>query len=603
MDLQRRRQPEVDPAMTRRALISCFGLLCLVGAAAFWPVSTASAASGPSVDFSSTLGAPAYHASGTLYGMAENGANPPDHFYTDIRWHLERAGGAQLDSPGGWVAGKYPRRWNATLAQARRTAALGGRFVILPHDLWGADGYPITTWPGDNGNWTSFDSFYNQLTADVQSNGVTVEWDIWNEPDLSVFWKPSQQQYLAMWARAYRRIRAAFPNAVIVGPSTASQPSSGNGWWATFLDYVKANNVVPDIFSWHSLPGDPVANRAAADALLAQHGIPGHPYQINEYASRSEQTPGGGGWYISRLERADTDGLRANWASGAGLHDDAASLLTHSGTRYQALGEWYMYQFYGSMTGTRVSVIPSGNLDAVATRDSGNAKVLLGNHGDTGSIAVTLNRLDSTNLVSNGQIRAVLQRVPYNGGAAVSGPVTVSDQNLAVNNNTATLTLNWTDARDGYTVTLLPPGGGPGPSPTTTPPQPAGGRQIVGGQSGRCLDVPNSATTNGTQLQLWDCGGSAGQRWTATASRQLTVYNGSKCLDASGAGTANGTKVIIWDCNGQPNQQWNLNANGTITGVQSGLCLDATGAATANGTLVVGWSCNGGTNQQWSLRN
>ena len=121
---------------------------------------------------------------------------------------------------------------------------------------------------------------------------------------------------------------------------------------------------------------------------------------------------------------------------------------------------------------------------------------------------------------------------------------------------------------------------------------------IVGGQSGRCLDVPNSTTTNGTQVQLFDCGASAGQRWTSTAGKQLTVYNGSKCLDANGRGTSNGTQVIIWDCNGQPNQQWNINSNGTITGVQSGLCVDANGAGTANGTKIILWSCNGQANQR-----
>ena len=126
--------------------------------------------------------------------------------------------------------------------------------------------------------------------------------------------------------------------------------------------------------------------------------------------------------------------------------------------------------------------------------------------------------------------------------------------------------------------------------------------EIVGGQSGRCLDVPNGSTTNGTQLQLWDCWGGTMQRWTYTSSKQLMVY-GTKCLDASNHGTSNGTPVIIWDCSGQTNQQWNLNANGTITGVQSGLCLDATGAATANGTKIIIWSCNGGANQQWSLRS
>ncbi|MBQ1030183.1 RICIN domain-containing protein [Micromonospora sp. C97] len=129
-----------------------------------------------------------------------------------------------------------------------------------------------------------------------------------------------------------------------------------------------------------------------------------------------------------------------------------------------------------------------------------------------------------------------------------------------------------------------------------------GNGQLVGGQSGRCVEVPNSSTTNGTQTQLWDCSTASNQRWTQTASKQLTVY-GNKCLDASGAGTANGTAVIIWDCHGGANQQWNVNANGTITNAQSGLCLDANGAATANGTKIILWSCNGGTNQQWTLRS
>lgn len=126
--------------------------------------------------------------------------------------------------------------------------------------------------------------------------------------------------------------------------------------------------------------------------------------------------------------------------------------------------------------------------------------------------------------------------------------------------------------------------------------------QIVGGQSGRCVDVPNSTTTNGIQVQLWDCSGGTNQRWTYAANKQLTVY-GNKCLDAFGAGTSNGTVVAIWDCHGGLNQQWNINANGTITSVQSGLCLDANGAATANGTRIILWSCNGGANQQWSFRS
>src|SRR4051794_29240830 len=142
---------------------------------------------------------------------------------------------------------------------------------------------------------------------------------------------------------------------------------------------------------------------------------------------------------------------------------------------------------------------------------------------------------------------------------------------------------------------------GYGASGGPTSPPPGTGQQVVGGQSGRCLDVPNSSTTNGTQVQIYDCNSNANQRWTLTSGKALQVY-GNKCLDANAKGTTNGTTVIIWDCNGQTNQQWNVNSNGTITGVQSGLCLDANGASPANGTKLILWSCNGQSNQQWSLR-
>jgi endo-1,4-beta-xylanase len=130
-----------------------------------------------------------------------------------------------------------------------------------------------------------------------------------------------------------------------------------------------------------------------------------------------------------------------------------------------------------------------------------------------------------------------------------------------------------------------------------------GGGPVHAVGAGKCLDVPNSSTTPGTQLQIWDCSGNANQAFTHTSSNQLTVFGGSSqlCLDASGQGTSAGTKVITWTCNGQVNQQWNVNSNGSITGVQSGLCLDVSGASTANGALVQLWTCSGQPNQHWTL--
>ncbi len=134
----------------------------------------------------------------------------------------------------------------------------------------------------------------------------------------------------------------------------------------------------------------------------------------------------------------------------------------------------------------------------------------------------------------------------------------------------------------------------------TTPPPPTG-KQIVGTQSGRCVEIPNSSTANGTQADLRDCATQPNQLWTYTAGKQLMVY-GNKCLDANGRGTTNGTQVIIWDCNNQPNQQWTVNTSGSIVGVQSNLCMDANGQGTANGTKIILWACGGQSNQRWTLR-
>ncbi|MBD0734888.1 endo-1,4-beta-xylanase [Streptomyces sp. CBMA29] len=149
------------------------------------------------------------------------------------------------------------------------------------------------------------------------------------------------------------------------------------------------------------------------------------------------------------------------------------------------------------------------------------------------------------------------------------------------------------NAKAAYTAVLNTLSGGG----STTPPPNGGTRQIKGAGSGRCVDVPNSTTTDGTALQLWDCSGNSNQQWTSTSAGELTVLGG-KCMDA--AGTGNGVKVQIYSCWGGDNQKWRVNSDGTIVGVQSGLCLDATGLGTANGTQLELWTCNGGSNQKWS---
>ncbi|CAM5573920.1 Endo-1,4-beta-xylanase A [Streptomyces griseoloalbus] len=149
--------------------------------------------------------------------------------------------------------------------------------------------------------------------------------------------------------------------------------------------------------------------------------------------------------------------------------------------------------------------------------------------------------------------------------------------------------------KQAYTAVLNALNGGSGGGPD--PEEPGDGTAIKGVASGRCLDVPNASTTDGTAVQLYDCNGRTNQQWELTSSGELRVY-GNKCLDA--AGTANGAKVQIYSCWGGDNQKWRLNSDGTVVGVQSGRCLDAVGAGTANGTQVQIYTCSGGNNQRWT---
>jgi alpha-galactosidase len=210
--------------------------------------------------------------------------------------------------------------------------------------------------------------------------------------------------------------------------------------------------------------------------------------------------------------------------------------------------------------------------------------------------------------ISNDGTRRVLAKRLANGDVAValfnqgSGSTTVSTTAAAIGKTGTSFTLldAWTNATSTTTGTISATvpghgtvvyrvsGGGTG--------TPSGATTLVSAASGRCLDVPNGSTANGTQPVIWDCNGGANQSWTSSGQ---TLQALGKCLDAPLNATA-GAKAQLWDCNGGTNQQWTLNADGTVRGVPSGLCLDVDHNLTANGTVVLLWTCTASVNQRWS---
>ena len=407
------------------------------------------------VDLGALAGAPTYRASGFIYGISQDGSQPPNAMLTDIKVSHLRCGGAQIGCPkGGYVNGQYAARWNAVKAYYAKAKAIGATLLVLVHDIWGADGAcSVPNYPGDGGDWTAYTTFINQLITDFKANGMTgkdVRWELWNEPDYSGFWKGTQAQWLEMWKRGFQQVRAALPDAIIEGPSTAG---GVGGWFTAFLDYVKTNNVVPDYIGWHEAGGgDPVNDGKSAKSALASRSLTVSNLDVSEYGSTSDQTAGHSAWYLARFERAGVDGLRSNWGGGNGLYATMGGMVTNS---WQPTGQWWIYKRYADQTGLQATVTAGTQADAVAYLDSGARKaiIVVGNKGSvTGTVSVKINNIPA-NLQTAGAVQALIENMP-NGTAALSAPTVVSKNTMTVTENALTVSLSWTKAADGYAITL-----------------------------------------------------------------------------------------------------------------------------------------------------
>ncbi|GGM82529.1 hypothetical protein GCM10012275_61380 [Longimycelium tulufanense] len=120
----------------------------------------------------------------------------------------------------------------------------------------------------------------------------------------------------------------------------------------------------------------------------------------------------------------------------------------------------------------------------------------------------------------------------------------------------------------------------------------------VTGMDGKCIDVADSSTANGTHVQLWGCNGTNAQRWVW---RDSTLSALGKCLDVAWSGKDNGNPVHLWDCNGSDAQKWELRGDGTLRNPQSGRCLDARYNGVNDDIPLQIWDCRSDVNQRWTL--
>jgi hypothetical protein len=193
------------------------------------PPTPPSAKDSVTLDMAVAEGAPNYLASGFIYGISQDGVQPPTPLLTDIKVKGFRAGRGS----GGCGEAAWKAHWKVIKGYYSKAKEMGVPMLILVSDDYQYD-CPL---PGEGGDWTTFTTFMGQLIDSVKANGMTgsdVRWELWNEADYNVFWKGTQAQWLDTWKHAYQQVRAALPSAVIEGPSLSS--GAGGSWSADITD-------------------------------------------------------------------------------------------------------------------------------------------------------------------------------------------------------------------------------------------------------------------------------------------------------------------------------------------------------------------------------
>jgi hypothetical protein len=141
---------------------------------------------------------------------------------------------------------------------------------------------------------------------------------------------------------------------------------------------------------------------------------------------------------------------------------------------------------------------------------------------------------------------------------------------------------------------------------------------IFNQNSGKVLEVYNSATANGAEVDQWTYNGTQTQHWClfligqgnfSTEIYEMVNSNSGKCLDLPNDNLANGQHLQQWTCNGKEQQQWLWSNDGSYDVIEPYVILNALhgfpyvmevyNSNTANGAEVDVWWGDETATQEW----
>ncbi|WP_229784253.1 galactose oxidase-like domain-containing protein [Pilimelia anulata] len=120
----------------------------------------------------------------------------------------------------------------------------------------------------------------------------------------------------------------------------------------------------------------------------------------------------------------------------------------------------------------------------------------------------------------------------------------------------------------------------------------------VKNSTGRCVDVPSSATAPRTYLVAYDCRSGRAQALTRLPNDNTLRVLGN-CVDVPQANYAAGQRIWAYGCNRTVAQTWQFRSDRTIRPAgKTTLCLAT--ASAANNAAVLLAACNGDARQKWT---
>jgi predicted alpha-1,6-mannanase (GH76 family) len=119
-------------------------------------------------------------------------------------------------------------------------------------------------------------------------------------------------------------------------------------------------------------------------------------------------------------------------------------------------------------------------------------------------------------------------------------------------------------------------------------------------QASRAVCIGQDTSSATLAAMLFPCNDDGNQTWTIEANGTIKSGSGD-CLDVYHSGTSDGTEIDYFECDSTAAQQWQVEADGSLLNPESGLCLEPSGGADTSGTALVLETCTYTSTQEWAL--